>query len=117
MSRVKEIQDAIEALSEKDYAALRKWFSEKDWEKWDRQIEIDSETGLLAGTAGLSAHAMGADTFTWERVAMVLWLCLALVMRAESLLEEQGEVVSDAPPSYVTSDTEARREHSEEDNG
>lgn len=26
---------------------MRKWFSEKDWEKWDRQIEADSGTGKL----------------------------------------------------------------------
>jgi O-antigen ligase len=47
--------------------------------------------GLFAATIGLSAHAVGADTFTWERVAMVLWLCLALVIRADSLLRDEGE--------------------------
>ena len=48
-----------------------------------------SAAGLLAGLVGLCVHAVGADTFTWERVAMVLWLCLALVIRADSLVEEQ----------------------------
>ena len=47
MSKVEEIESAIESLSEEEYARLRKWFSEKDWEKWDRQIEFDSESGKL----------------------------------------------------------------------
>ena len=47
MSKVEEIESAIESLSEEEYVCLRKWFSEKDWEKWDRQIEADSEAGKL----------------------------------------------------------------------
>jgi len=47
MSKVQEIQSAIESLSEKDYSLLRKWFIERDWEKWDKEIESDSETGKL----------------------------------------------------------------------
>ena len=38
-----EIKIAIENLPEKDFFLLRKWFWEKDWEKWDKQIENDSE--------------------------------------------------------------------------
>jgi len=47
MSKVEKIEAAIESLSEEEYVHLRKWFSEKDWGKWDRQIEADSETGKL----------------------------------------------------------------------
>ena len=47
MSKVDKIKEAIEALPEEDYVQLRQWFSEKDWEKWDRQIEEDSESGRL----------------------------------------------------------------------
>jgi hypothetical protein len=47
MSKVEQIQAAIEALSEDEYARLRKWFSERDWKKWDRQIERDAESGKL----------------------------------------------------------------------
>ena len=47
MSKVKEIEAVIESLSEKEYARLRQWFSERDWEKWDRQIEADSRSGKL----------------------------------------------------------------------
>lgn len=47
VARVKEIQVAIESLPHQEYRYLRKWFSEKDWEKWDRQIEADSGSGKL----------------------------------------------------------------------
>lgn len=47
MLKVAEIKEAIEDLHEKDFARLRQWFSEKDWRKWDRQIEANSESGKL----------------------------------------------------------------------
>ena len=47
MSNVAEIKATIEVLSEEDYVQLRQWFSEKDWQRWDRQIEADSESGKL----------------------------------------------------------------------
>jgi len=47
MSDVNQIKAAIEALPEEEYAQLRQWFFERDWEKWDRQIEADSESGRL----------------------------------------------------------------------
>ncbi|MEK6546417.1 MAG: hypothetical protein AABZ28_07780 [Nitrospinota bacterium] len=47
MSKVEEIQSEIESLPEEEYTRLRVWFTERDWEKWDRQIEIDSESGKL----------------------------------------------------------------------
>lgn len=47
MSKVEEIQAAIESLPEEEYARLRNWFSERDWKKWDRQIEADSASGKL----------------------------------------------------------------------
>ena len=47
MARVDDIKTAIESLPEEEFAELREWLSEKDWEKWDRQIEKDSESGKL----------------------------------------------------------------------
>ena len=47
IARVEEIQVAIESLPYQEYIRLRQWFSEKDWEQWDRQIEADSESGKL----------------------------------------------------------------------
>ena len=47
MSNVDEIKAAIEALPELDFAHLRRWFGEKDWEQWDQQLEADSRAGRL----------------------------------------------------------------------
>ncbi len=47
MSKVDEIKEAIEALPEEEYGQLRQWFSKKDWQKWDREIEAGSESGKL----------------------------------------------------------------------
>ena len=47
MSRIAKIQQEILELSQTDYIQFRQWFSELDWEKWDQQIESDSEAGKL----------------------------------------------------------------------
>lgn len=47
MSTVEEIKSAIETLPPNDFAQLRQWFSEKDWDQWDKQIEEDSASGKL----------------------------------------------------------------------
>ena len=47
MLTVKEIGTAIEALPEKDYFRLQEWFSERDWNLWDKEVKADSESGKL----------------------------------------------------------------------
>ena len=47
MSRVEEIQAAIESLPQEEYVRLREWFTERDWEAWDKEIESDSKSGRL----------------------------------------------------------------------
>ena len=50
-----EIQQAILVLPKDEYARLREWLSDLDWERWDKQIEVDSESGqldFLIGEAG-----------------------------------------------------------------
>ena len=47
MLKVEEIEAVIESLSEEEYVRIRKWFSQKDWEKWYKQIATDSESGKL----------------------------------------------------------------------
>ncbi len=47
MYNVNEIIEVIENLPEKDYHSLRKWFWEKDQQKWDKQIEQDSTSKKL----------------------------------------------------------------------
>ena len=47
MSTVEQIETAIETLSDEDYAKLRNWFTEKDWNLWDKKLEKDSDSGRL----------------------------------------------------------------------
>lgn len=47
MSKVEEILCSIESLPKKEFDHLREWFYERDWERWDTQIEADSASGKL----------------------------------------------------------------------
>ena len=47
MSTLEEIETAIESLPKEEYVRLREWFSKRDWEIWDKQIEADSDSGKL----------------------------------------------------------------------
>ena len=47
MAKVEEILSSIESLSKEDFARLREWFYERDWERWDKEIESDSKSGKL----------------------------------------------------------------------
>lgn len=47
MTRVEELQSQIESLPDEDFRVLHKWMSERDWDKWDKQIEADSASGKL----------------------------------------------------------------------
>jgi len=47
MSSVEEIQSAIVSLAPEEYARLRAWFMERDWEQWDQQIAADAQAGTL----------------------------------------------------------------------
>jgi len=47
MSKINAIRQAIETLSEEEYVELRRWFSERDWKRWDQEIQEDSESGKL----------------------------------------------------------------------
>jgi hypothetical protein len=47
MTQIETIQAEIESLSREDFARLREWIAERDWQNWDRQIERDSAAGKL----------------------------------------------------------------------
>ncbi|RMD59150.1 MAG: hypothetical protein D6828_01950, partial [Nitrospirae bacterium] len=42
-----DIKKEIEKLSEEEYKQIRNWLLEKDWTKWDEEIERDSKEGKL----------------------------------------------------------------------
>ncbi len=41
--RIKEIQQTVLALSDDDFRELYQWIAELDHQKWDKQIEEDSD--------------------------------------------------------------------------
>jgi hypothetical protein len=47
MTRVEEIEHAIDSLPVEEYREFRQWFLEREWSAWDRQIEADSAAGKL----------------------------------------------------------------------
>ncbi|MBN2328547.1 MAG: hypothetical protein JXR73_15500 [Candidatus Omnitrophica bacterium] len=47
MNKVTELEKAVNELSEQEYREFRQRFLERDWEKWDQQIEADSKSGKL----------------------------------------------------------------------
>ena len=47
MTRLEELVTAVSNLPENEYSQFRQWFLQKDWEKWDKQIEADSASGRL----------------------------------------------------------------------
>ena len=47
MSRVEDLENAIQSLSPEELAQLRAWFAEFDWRAWDQQLERDIEAGKL----------------------------------------------------------------------
>ena len=57
MVSITEIQEAIRVLPETEYARLRQWISDLDWERWDRQIEADAEAGRLDFLIGEAREA------------------------------------------------------------
>jgi len=47
MDTIERIQREIENLPPEDYAQLRQWFANRDWNYWDDQIASNSEAGKL----------------------------------------------------------------------
>lgn len=47
MSKVDKLKMESEELPHEDFAKLVEWLSEKDAERWEREIEADCEAGRL----------------------------------------------------------------------
>lgn len=39
--QIEQLKAEIERLSDEDFKRLRRWFAEKDWQRWDQQLEDD----------------------------------------------------------------------------
>ncbi len=62
MTRVETVKEEEgQKLSPDEFAELRNWTLERDWEQWDLQIERDAEEGRLEPLSerALEAHRQG----------------------------------------------------------
>jgi hypothetical protein len=47
MTRIEEIEQAVNSLPSDEYCKFRQWFLEKDWTGWDSQLKADGDAGKL----------------------------------------------------------------------
>jgi hypothetical protein len=47
MTRIEQLETTISSLPEEEYLQFRRWFLDRDWEKWDRELEVDAASGKL----------------------------------------------------------------------
>ncbi|MGB8521535.1 MAG: hypothetical protein WCD43_01095 [Candidatus Acidiferrales bacterium] len=47
MSKIESLKAQIESLPSEEFAEIFRWLSEKDWERWDKEIAADSDAGRL----------------------------------------------------------------------
>ena len=47
MSKVEALEREVQKLTPEELASFRDWFTEYDWQAWDRQIERDAAEGRL----------------------------------------------------------------------
>jgi hypothetical protein len=47
MSKIDELKAEIEGLPNEEFAEIFRWLSEKERERWDKEIEADSHAGRL----------------------------------------------------------------------
>ncbi len=47
MSKIDQLKAEIEKLPTQELGELYRWLSKKDWERWDKEIEADSQAGRL----------------------------------------------------------------------
>jgi hypothetical protein len=45
--QIEQLKTEIEMLSDEDFEGLRRWFAERDWQRWDKQLEADVAAGKL----------------------------------------------------------------------
>jgi hypothetical protein len=64
MSKIEQLEQQVQALSEEELAQFRAWFIEFDWKMWDRQLDRDVASGKLDALAekALRDHGSGKST-------------------------------------------------------
>jgi hypothetical protein len=45
--RLGQAESAVEQLNETEYSEFRRWFLDRDWELWDKQLAANAAAGKL----------------------------------------------------------------------
>ncbi|MBI3118329.1 MAG: hypothetical protein HYZ00_06570 [Candidatus Hydrogenedentes bacterium] len=64
MTKLEEIEQAIQGLNRQELSALRRWFIAFDADAWDREIEEDARAGRLDALAREAAEDYKAGRST-----------------------------------------------------
>ena len=67
MMKLEHLQLEIDALADDEFAQLRRWIADRDWERWDEQLEADVELGKLDF---FREEALGVNAITEKHVAV-----------------------------------------------
>jgi hypothetical protein len=64
MNKIELIEQNVEQLDDKSFAAFREWFLDYAHARWDKQIELDSRSGSLDRLIdeAVVAHRAGKST-------------------------------------------------------
>jgi hypothetical protein len=60
--KLEHLQLEIDALADEEFAQLRRWIADRDWERWDEQLEADVATGKLDFLLDEARFAAQQDT-------------------------------------------------------
>ena len=47
MSKIDDLKAEIASLPSQEFAEIFRWLSQKEWDRWDKEIEDDSRSGRL----------------------------------------------------------------------
>lgn len=59
--KLEHLQMEIDALADEEFAQLRRWIADRDWARWDEQLEADVMAGKLDFLLDEAAEAAATD--------------------------------------------------------
>ena len=64
MMKLEHLQSEINGLADEEFAQLRRWMADRDWQRWDEQLEADVALGKLDFLLDEASEAIKADSLS-----------------------------------------------------
>ena len=64
MTRIEQLEMAVSSLPQEEYIEFRRWFLDRDWEKWDRGFQAETAASRDATAELLKMPGMLDDVKT-----------------------------------------------------